>query len=425
MPTKRHVVSWLFILFLAIPGLVLAQERGSGRLVGKIVDAKGNAIDGVTVTATCAKLPKFREVRTTDKRGAFTIDFDQIAVTYHYRFEKTGYQTLDVEQQWDLEGTKHDQWTMTPGTMLAVSGAAASASEPAVAAYNAGVAAVKAKDYATAETKFKEAVGYDPKLAQAWAALSAVQVQTGHNKEAADAAEQAIGLGDKSEAVLTARWQAYKNLKDEPKAAEALNALESVGRRAEEARKVHNEAVSLAKSGNNEAAFAKFQEALKIDPALQPSLIGLATAALKIGKNDEAATAAESILKLDPANAAALRLRYNACLALGDKNRLAAALIGLAAVEPAVASKGLLALAFDAYDGNDFPRAKERFAKVLELDPNQPLAHYYLAMVLIHDGNTTEAKTHLERFLALAPNSQEAANAREILKTLKSGEARP
>jgi hypothetical protein len=46
-------------------------------------------------------------------------------------------------------------------------------------------------------------------------------------------------------------------------------------------------------------------------------------------------------------------------------------------------------------------------------------------MVLIHDGNTTEAKTHLERFLALAPNSQEAANAREILKTLKSGEARP
>ncbi len=87
----------------------------------------------------------------------------------------------------------------------------------------------------------------------------------------------------------------------------------------------------------------------------------------------EAAGAAESVLKTDPGNQQAIRLRYNACLALGDADRLFDALVGLTAVEPVVASKGLLKLAFDAYDANDTVRAKRRFLKVLEFEPNQPL----------------------------------------------------
>ncbi len=159
----------------------------------------------------------------------------------------------------------------------------------------------------------------------------------------------------------------------------------------------------MVKANNQEAAFAKFQEALNLNPSLRPSLVGLATAALKLGKNAEAATAAETILKLDPRNEQALRLRYNACLALNDPDRLFDALTGLAAVEPTVAKNGMLKLAFDAYDGNDKAKVKARFMKVLEVDPNQPQAHYYLALVLVGDGNTAEAKAHLEKFVALAP----------------------
>jgi Tfp pilus assembly protein PilF len=424
MPTRQRTMAWLLVLIWIIPGLAFAQEKG--RLVGKVVDPAGKPIPGVVVTATSPQIPSFREVRTTDKKGAFTIDFDRVDVTYHYRFDKAGYQSVEAQQQWHLEGTQQYEWKMSPGTTPAAGGLPpVSTSEPAILAFNGGITALKAKDYATAEAKFKEAVDNDPKLAQGWAALSAVQVETGHNKEAAEAAEKAMALGDRSEAVLMSRWQAYRNLKDEPKAAEALKDLEGVGRRVEEARKTHNEAVALVKAGDNAGAFAKFQEALKIDPNLQASLLGLATAGLKIGRNAEAATAAEAVLKADSKNEAAIRIRYNACLALGDKDRLADALVGLSAVEPAIASKGLLALAFDAYDANDRPRTKERFLKVLAIDPNQPLAHYYLAMVLINEGTTAEAKTHLERFLALAPNAAEAATAREILKTLKGEEARP
>jgi Tfp pilus assembly protein PilF len=417
MRTSQRTAAWLLILFFTIPGLAFAQRKA--RLVGKIVDPEDKPIPGVTVTATSPLIPSFKEVLTTDKKGMFIVDFRDVDVTYHYRFDKAGYQPLEVDQEWKLEGTQRYQWTMSPAGTVAVGGLPpASTSEPAILAFNAGVAAVKAKDHATAEAKFKEAVQHDPKLARGWAALSGVQVQTGHNREAAEAAEKAIALGFSDEAVLLARWQAYRNLKDDAKAGEALKDLESVGRRSEEAKKIHNEAVALVKAGDDTRALAKFQEALNVDPNLQPALLGLATTALKIGRNAEAATAAETVLKADPKNEQAIRLRYNASLSLGDKDRLFEALVGLAAVEPAVASKGLVQLAFEAYDVNDSARAKDRFLKVLEIDPNQPLVHYYLGMLCVNEGATAEARSHLERFLTLAPNSPEAATAREMLKQL-------
>ncbi len=85
-----------------------------------------------------------------------------------------------------------------------------------------------------------------------------------------------------------------------------------------------------------------------------------------------------------------------------------------------MAKNGLLKLAFDAYDANDKTRAKDGFLKVLQIDPNQALAHYYLALVFVNDGANAEAKTHLEKFIALSPNSAEAATAREMLKQIKA-----
>ena len=347
------------------------------------------------------------------------MDFSQIDVTYHYRFDMPGYQSMELNQDWHLQGTQVFEWTMRPGTAPVVGSAPpASTSEAAILAFNAGVTAAKAKDYATAEEKFKEAAAHDPKLRQAWVELSWVQVELGHNKEAAEAAEKAIALGATDESVMLSRWQAYHNLKDDVKAAEALKDLQKIGRQTEEATKIYNEGAALLKAGDYAGAAAKFQEALNVDPNLRPSLLGLATADLKLGRNADAATAAETILKADPKNEQAIRIRYNACLTLGDKPRLIDALVGLAAVEPVLARDGLLRLAFDAYDANDMVQAKERFDKALVVDPNYALAYYYLALIDVGQGATAEAKSHIERFLQLAPNDKEANSAREMLKYL-------
>jgi Tfp pilus assembly protein PilF len=418
MSTRQLKTACLLILIGLIPELTLAQSQ-RGRLLGKIVDPDGKPIPGVAVTVTSPEVPDFKATPTTNNAGMFIVDFRRIGVPYEYRFDKAGYQSLTVTQDWSLAGTGNFEWKMTPVTTVALGGAAPpSTSQQAVAAYNAGVGAAKAKEYAMAEAKFGEAVRHDPNLVPAWVALASLQVQTGHNKEAAEAAEKAIALGSTEEAVLMARYQAYRNLKDEAKAAEALKDLERIGRRAEEARKIHNEAVELVKAGDDAGAFARFQEALKVDPTLQPSLLGLAAAGVKIGRHAEAAAAAETVLKTEPANEQALRLRYNAALNLGDQDKLFEALVGLAAVERDVANKGLQKLAFDAYDANDKVRAKARFLKVLDLDPNQPLPHYYLGLLYAGEGANAQARTHLERFLALAPNNQAAPQVREMLKQL-------
>jgi len=419
MAIQKRTLAWLVLGLWMVSGAALAERRA--RLVGKLVDPDGNAIQGVAVTVTSPQIPGYRDTETTDKKGVFTVDFRQVDVTYHYRFDKVGYQTMEVEQKWSLEGTQMSQWTMHPGqtALPSASGPAASTSQEAIEAYNAGVAASKAKDYATAATKFNEAVQHDPKLRQAWESLAVVQLPLGHNQECVDAAEKALALGSTDQAVLESRWQAYRNLKDDAKADAALKDLERIGRKAEEAKKVHNEAVALMKAKDYAGAFAKFQEALAIDPNQLPSLFGLAESGLKIGKNAEAATAAETVLKSDPKNDQAIRIQYNACLALGDKERLVSALMTLAAVEPVKARDGLLRLAFDAYDANDMPTAKARFGKALQLDPNYPQAYYFLGLIAVGENKSAEARSNFERFLQLAPNDPEAPSAREALKYLK------
>jgi len=421
MPIKQRTLAWLLVLLWVVPGLAFGERKG--RLVGKVLDPDGKGIQGVAVTVTSPQISSFRDVETTDKKGVFTVDFTHVDVVYHYRFDKPGYQSLESEQKWSLEGSAHVEWTLQPGESAVVSAAGApppvSSSQGAIAAYNAGILALKTKDYATAEAKFKESASHDPNLRLAWAQLASVQVELGRNKEAAEAAEKAIALGATDPAVMTTRWQAYRNLHDDAKAAEALKDLEKVGRATEEAKKIHNEAVALQKAGDNAGAFAKFQEAVTVDPNLQPSLLGLATAGLKIGKNAEAAAAAETVLKSDPKNEAAIRLRYNACLALGDKAKLSEALLGLAPFEPKTARVGLWNVATEAYGANDFAGAVAGYAKVIEVDPTYAQAYYWLGLSEIATGATAPAKGHLAKFLELAPNDQEAESVKEMLKHLR------
>ena len=65
-------------------------------------------------------------------------------VDYTYRFVKSGFVSLDAKQHWSLEGSGRFEWTMQPGVSTAdtLATSAVTASEPAVIAYNAGVAAL-------------------------------------------------------------------------------------------------------------------------------------------------------------------------------------------------------------------------------------------------------------------------------------------
>jgi tetratricopeptide (TPR) repeat protein len=407
----------ILVLLVTFPAMAFAERQA--RLVGRVVDPEGKVIPDVTVTATSPDIPEFREVTSTDKKGVFKLDFRQINVVYRYRFDKLGYETTQVEQAWNVEGTIRFDFTMQPGeTSTLDASSIETTSSPAIQAFNAGVKAFATKDYSAARKSFTEALENDPNLRQAWRALTLVQVEMKNYKEAAEAAEKAIALGSADEPVLRARWEAYRNLGDEVKAVEAREALEKFGRLAEEAKRIHNEGVALSRAGDEEGAFAKFQEALEIDPGLQAARLGLAASALKTNRPAEAAAAAETILETDPQNEQALRIRYNASLELQDEQKIIDSLVHLAAVDSVTARDGLFQLAVAAYDSDDIVKAKGRLDRVLEIDPNHPGSHYYQGLILMREGANQAARKQLERFLQLAPDDPDAATAREILTYL-------
>lgn len=422
MRTKeRRAAAWLAVLFLMFPGLVLAAK---GRLIGKVVDPKGSPIPGVKVTTTCTDMLDFTDVATTNDKGVFKVDFPRINVLYVYTFEKAGYVTLRVEQNWTLEDTERHQFTMLPAETPAV-GDSASVSAPvstsasAIEAFNAGVSALKSKDYATAQAKFQQASEHDPNLRQTWIALSAVHLEQRHYQQAAEAAEKAIALGSTDESVLKTRWEAYRRLGDEAKAAKAREDLERLGRLGQEAKRIYNEGVQLSKAADDAGALARFQEALQLDPNFEPALLGLAASALKLDRPEVALAAAETLLKGDSQHAEALKIRYNAALKLRDEAKLVDALLGLAAIDATTARNGLFTLASGAFDSDNVAKAKERFLHVLKIDPTHAQSHYFLGLILAREGAKQEAKRHLQRFLELAPNDPDAATARGALEYLK------
>ncbi len=152
---------------------------------------------------------------------------------------------------------------------------------------------------------------------------------------------------------------------------------------------------------------------------MQPALLGLGTSGLKIGRAAEAAAAADTVLKADPQNEQAIRIRYNAALKLGDKAMVVDALVGLSAVDRVMARDSLYKLAAAAFESDDTASAKATLGKILEIDPNHPRSHYLLGLILMREGVKPEAKSHLERFLSLAPDDPDAGTAREALRYMK------
>jgi tetratricopeptide (TPR) repeat protein len=421
MTSDYRRTAWLLLVVLAAAGSVLAARQG--RLVGKVVDPTGKPITGVTVTATSKALPEFEKVATTDGKGIFMVDFERIGIVYTYRFEKAGYKTAQVNQTWNVMGTERQQFILEPGEAPAAAldqPPPPTTSSQAATAFNEGIRAYEAKDYGTAAAKLQLALQHDPALRQAWSMLSQVHLEQKRYKEAAEAAEKAIALGPGGPAILRVRWEAYRNLGDAARTQQARDELDKAGHLQEEAKRIHNTGVALVKIGNDAEAFAKFQEAVGIDPNLEQSWLALAVTGLKIGRAAEAAAAAKKLLESNPRHEEALRLQYNAALQVGDESKTADALVALAAIEPVTARDNLFKLAKKAFDADATVQARERLLKVLQLDPNHPRANYYFGVILAREGAKEQARIHLQRFLRLAPSDPDADTAKGLLSFLGS-----
>jgi Tfp pilus assembly protein PilF len=448
-----RVLACALLLLLAIAGAVLAI--GQGRVLGTVVDPSGAPVAGVKVVITSPDMATYKLEKTTDAHGQFSAIILDAQRQYRLHLEKDGFITLEQPLKPKIEDTLKETYTLQPstpgkaggapgalatpataggagGTAPGPAGAAQPATPPpanaaeakakhdAIVAYNEGVLALKAKDVATAATKFEQAATLDPKLAAAHAVLAGVYLELHRPNDALAAADRALALEPGRPRVMIDRYQALKAMGDKARAAQALDELAASHPGPELARDVavslYNEAADALREKKVEQAAAELKRAIAVDRTLEPAYGALAN--IYLGKQDYRAAldVADRWVAAAPQSLSALQLRYKVLTELKDPRAREAK----AAMDNAKGDAGNpLNHGIELYNGNRIPEATKVFEGLLQTDPNNARAHYMLGLCYTNVGDLARAKEHLETFVKLAPNDPDAQNARQMLAELK------
>lgn len=408
-----------------------AHAQAMGRVTCTVVDKDGAALQGVTATVTSQELTTFKQVKTSDKRGKFTIAVADATLTYDIKLAKEGYVPLVDKVKAPAGGFATKEFVMLkPGQVGAPAAAptpsatgsnaaASTGGDRAVTTYNEGVDAQSAGDLDLAETRFREAANLDPTLAAAFTGLAGVAMQREQYQEAASFAEQAIAIDPGDFRALQLRYEAYRQLGDAAKTADAAEALQKAGGGEAAAAMLFNEGAEAYNSGNLAVAKSKFEQVVVLNPELVQAHVALGAIYLRDRQYPAAQKEAEAALQREPNNIKAMQIRYDAARLGGDMATAKATLDTLVQADPEWAATGLFQHAVELYNKNQTAEAITALEEVLKVRPDHARAHYILGLALFNTGDMAGAKQHLQRFLELTPDDPDAAVAKEMLGYVK------
>jgi tetratricopeptide (TPR) repeat protein len=193
--------------------------------------------------------------------------------------------------------------------------------------------------------------------------------------------------------------------------------------RREELSASFEQGVAASAAGDYVEAIAQFEIAISIVDTCYSCYHNIGLANLELGQMDEAEVAFKQALELRADNAASytgLAGIYNAQRRFDEAAEMSAEAArlsggGAGATDPvAVYNQGVI-----YWNAGNFPMAKEQFEQAVALDPNNADAHYQLAMASLNLGDMTSAVEALEKYIEIAPDGQNADQARGMVQQLK------
>lgn len=397
-----------------------AHAVGEGRIIGTVTDDQSAPLPGVKVTFTRPGTD-YKQEKTSDAKGKFTLLVLDATQEYTIRLEKEGYQPYEEVLKPKPQDTLRISYQL--GKLVPAGPSDAQLKElegknQAVASFNEGVTLLRSNDLAGAAAKFEAATQSDASLAPAFGALAEVYVELGKNAEALAAADRYLQLEPGNVRGLKVQFDAYKAMGDTAKTDEVLKALAAVDKSRDTAIRAYNLGAEASRSGNRDAAIAYLKQTLEIDPTLDQAYTALGQVYMVKKSYKEAVAALEPLLARDPVNLEALTIRYEALKAAGDKEGAKAAEAAMKTAQASQSPEALFKQGVAQYNSNNLASAIETLERAVSVDPRHAKAHYMLGLAYT-GSDPAKAKEHLQKFLELAPNDPDAAAAKEMLGYMK------
>jgi tetratricopeptide (TPR) repeat protein len=188
-------------------------------------------------------------------------------------------------------------------------------------------------------------------------------------------------------------------------------------------RKMFDEGVGLAKSGNHDGAIAKFNETIAAVPGCSDCYynIGLSHVAKK--EYEPAEVAFKKAVELNPDHASAyngLATVYNATKRPAEAEAASAKAVEIAGASGAGGNvEALYNQGVIFWNAGKIAEAKKQFEEVVKLDPKHADAHYQIGMALLNEGNMAGAVAAFETSVSIAPDGPNAAQAKALIGQLK------
>ncbi|HET7696399.1 MAG TPA: tetratricopeptide repeat protein [Vicinamibacterales bacterium] len=293
---------------VAVAIVATPASAQTGQVKGKVVDTKGQPVEGAKITLLNQQTNRTLETKT-NKKGEY-IQVGLAPGKYRITASKDSLSdTVDVDIR--LEMATHD-FTLGAGrgggggmSKEEVAKAKAKA-EAATKTFNEGVALSNEGKGDEAIAKFNEVIASMPNCVECYANIGTVQTRVRKYDEAEAAFKKAIELKPDFAEAYNGLANLYNAQKKFDQAAEAskkameLGGAAGAGAAGGSASSVFNQGVILWNAGKIPEAKAQFEQAVKLDPNMPDAQYWLGMALLNSGDTASAKPKFEAYLKLAP-----------------------------------------------------------------------------------------------------------------------------
>ena len=298
---RTHLFRSLLALFVAVGLAAPVAAQSTGMVKGKVVDAKGEPIEGAKILIEFTEGVTRKNETKTNKKG----EFIQIGLfPGQYRVtaskEKVGQQSFETRVR--IGNASEINFQLSPESGLTDEDKKKNAAIQS--SFQAGIDAARAGQHDSAIAKFTEAAGLMPSCHDCYYNIGFAYSQQQKWTEAEAAYRKAIEIKPASAEAYNGLATIYNAQKkfDEAAAASA-KAAEFAGGAAGGgggAEAVYNQGVILWNAGKYAEAKAQFEKAISLKPDMADAHYQLGMANLNLGQIPEAVAAFEGYLKVAP-----------------------------------------------------------------------------------------------------------------------------